>query len=204
MTPKKSDLDCYWRKIGTIFRPNWRSRRFHGVFRHKDGPQLPSDPESWHVWNERRQRWTQLNVRPWMGWDGMTWMIDPAKLDGYDAWILVKVWYLWHARNVLNFRATHEVDSLIQFNHLRRPVLRWVLLRWIYVSRFQLAACYPAINELLSLLSWFMLLIWLDTISETQLLAVNAWKRISKHKFVLLESTFLVSTTLSRRGWVRF
>jgi hypothetical protein len=24
-----------------------------------------------------------------------------------------------------------------------------------HVSRFQLAACYPAINELLSLLSWF-------------------------------------------------
>jgi hypothetical protein len=43
-----------------------------------------------------------------------------------------------------------------------------------HVSRFQLAACYPAINELLLLLSWFILLIWLDSISETQLLAVNA------------------------------
>eukprot|EP00435_Cladocopium_sp_Y103_P000193 s5115_g1.t1 len=29
----------------------------------QDGPQLPSDPGSWHAWNERSQRWTQLNVR---------------------------------------------------------------------------------------------------------------------------------------------
>ncbi|CAL1158657.1 unnamed protein product [Cladocopium goreaui] len=29
----------------------------------QDGLQLPSDPGSWHAWNERSQRWTQLNVR---------------------------------------------------------------------------------------------------------------------------------------------
>ena len=57
-----------WRHVAPNLGPKIASFR-------EDGPELPSDPGSWHAWNERSQRWTQLNVRAWGDQDGHKWML---------------------------------------------------------------------------------------------------------------------------------